>query len=226
MRNARTVILTSAIWLLAIAGVLALVLTGNLDILNTDSYDSVVVSGRKILPGETITNEDLKMAKVDKGMSSGGALDAPDIVGKVAVGVIHINEQIHPNRISNVEDVKGENYKEYGVLVTTKAFPVVGDVIGRYVDIMVSYNGARRPDVVLSKVPVKYIKTMDGTSVTGDIGLTSAWVYFDLDIESIAFADDAQKVGTIFLARYPFEEMEASKVTYKPSWLGGAEIGE
>ena len=224
LRDLRSIIITSSVWLLIIAAIMALSVTGKLDILNINKLEDVIVANKDLLPGHVITGEDLMVAKVVEGMALPGALDAEEAIGKAVTSAINKYEQITDNRVDDAENFKGEDYKEYGVLITN-TFPLP-EIIGEYVDIMVSYKTSKKPDVVLSKVPVKYLKSLEGAQVSDEANLTSVWVYFDLDKESMALVDDANKAGTIFLAKYPYEDMEASEVTYKPSWIGGAVIDE
>jgi len=221
MKNIRTWLICSAIWMFAVAGLFYFMQQrAGIDI--TDTLQTVVVSNIEMGVGHVISEDDVRIDSVFSRNIVGGAVKNSVVIGAVVHRDININEQLTYNRIVLKEDVvEGDGLREYSIPITIGNSVANRVAIGEYVELWVSYGEERKAELIFSQKRVVDLVSSSGVSVGRVTNLLPAYAVFLLDKDNISIIDNAISRGEVFLTRIPVGLIELNTESFVPVWGGG-----
>jgi Flp pilus assembly protein CpaB len=211
------VLATSAVWLGIIGS--AVYLTGFVPSIG-NKYIYTVKAAKNISAGKPISITDLKLVKdFNYNYVPTSYNNKQAIAGKTAQRNIYTNENIKQ------DDISSSNVKLWPCTLQVSLDNLSDPSIntGDYVDIILNYKEeSKKPDIVVAKALVENVIDSSGETIskqkTSDQKQIPAHLTALVKNTDILYLNDAKKLGTFQFYKYPAQNLDASKATYKPSW--------
>ncbi|APQ78765.1 MULTISPECIES: hypothetical protein [Clostridium] len=225
-----TILVTSSVWLMAIAGAYYVSEYANINLptLNKNSKAPVIIAKRVINEGELINEGDIEEKIIPINNIAKNTINVKkDLIGKITVNKLEPNEQIKKYDVTLKEN-QNNTLRPYSIPIKLENLSDLSINSNDFIDVMVVYpknNNAKTKqvkssDVVAAKLKVEYMADTSG-NIVKHIGngesegqKTPSLLVVKASLEEIQSIEQARREGNLLFLKYSDKNARKTNVTY------------